>query len=195
MIPSREKCSPLPEFQPDLEPMRQLWAAVILRAIDDLRSSNRTHRDSAVWFLTSPESPCDGLMEAIGLDYDLMRENLQPYLDGRKRLPAYKLHEATRRPEKRRMVLPLDIRTVQRAQRIVGKVCAERGVPADLLRSDRRPSVSSVRKEIVRRVFVQRPMRPAKGMRGITHGELARMIGLRGGTVGWFVNILRGEGV
>jgi hypothetical protein len=38
-------------------------------------------------------------------------------------------------------------------------------------------------------------MRPAKGMRGITHGELARMIGLRGGTVGWFVNILRGEGV
>jgi hypothetical protein len=195
MIPSREKCSPLPEFQPDLEPMRQLWAAVILRAIDDLRSANHVHRRSAIWFLTSPESPCDGLMEAIGLDYDLMRENLQPYLDGRKRLPAYKLHEATRRPEKRRMVLPLDIRTVQRAQRIVGKVCAERGVPADLLRSDRRPSVSSVRKEIVRRVFVQRPMRPAKGMRGITHGELARMIGLRGGTVGWFVNILRGEGV
>lgn len=195
MIPSREKCSPLPEFQPDLEPMRQLLAAVILRAIDDLRSANHVHRRSAIWFLTSPESPCDGLMEAIGLDYDLMRENLQPYLDGRKRLPAYKLHEATRRPEKRRMVLPLDIRTVQRAQRIVGKVCAERGVPADLLRSDRRPSVSSVRKEIVRRVFVQRPMRPAKGMRGITHGELARMIGLRGGTVGWFVNILRGEEV
>ena len=57
------------------------------------------------------------------------------------------------------------------------------------------PSLSSVRKEIVRRVFLCRPLRPAKGMRCITHAELARMIGLRGGTVGWFVNILRGEEV
>jgi hypothetical protein len=192
---AREKCSPLPEYQPDLEPMRQLCAAVILRAIDDLRSSNRTHRDSAVWFLTSPESPCDGLMEQMGLDYDLMREHLQPYLDGEKRRPKYKIHEATRRPDQRRMALPLDIRTVHRAQRIVEQVCAERGVPAGMLRRDRTARFASVRKEIVRRVFLRRPMRPAKGMRGITHGELARMIGLRGGTVGWFVNILRGEAV
>jgi hypothetical protein len=93
------------------------------------------------------------------------------------------------------MALPLDIRTVRRAQRIVEQVCAERGVPAAMLRQDRTARFSSVRKEIVRRVFVQRPMRPANGMRGITHGELARMIGLRAGTVGWFVNILRGEAI
>ena len=192
---AREKCSPLPEYQTDLEPMRQLWASVILRAIDDLLSVNQGHRNSAVWFLTSPESPCDGLMEQMGMDYDLMREHLKPYLDGEKRLPKYKIHEATRRPETRRMGLPLDIRTVHRAQRIVDKVCAERGVPAGMLRRDRTARFSSVRKEIVRRVFLQRPMRPANGMRGITHAELARMIGLRGGTVGWFVNILRGEAV
>jgi hypothetical protein len=185
----------LDEYQEDLEPMRQLWSSVILRAIDDLRSTNRAHRDSAVWFLTSPESPCLGLIATLDIDPGVARERLGPYLGGAKRLPKWKLHEATRRPEPRRMALPLDIRTVRRAQRIVEQVCAERGVPAAMLRQDRTARFSSVRKEIVRRVFVQRPMRPANGMRGITHGELARMIGLRAGTVGWFVNILRGEAI
>jgi len=193
MSRSRERCSPLDEYQEDLEPMRQLWSAVILRAIDDLRSANRAHRLSAVWFLTAPDSPCAGLMEAMGMDYDLMRARLAPYLAGEKRLPKWKLHQATRRPQPRRMELPLDVRTLRRAKRIIDQVCGCHGVTGDLLRTGRQPRLSSVRKEIVRRVFLCRPMRPAEGMRAVTPAEVSRMIGLRAGTVRWYTRILRGE--
>ena len=190
---SRGKCNPLPDAPVDLDSMRQLWAAVVLRAIDDLSSGQRSHRDSARWFLTDPDSHYRAVMRAIGLDCADAPAKLRPYLEGRQRLPGYKMHEATRRPTPQRMSLPVDIRTVRRARRIVSRVCARHGLPEEILRTDRRPLMVQIRKEIAERVFLHHPMRPVAGMRAITHGELARMIGMHRNGVDCFVRILKKE--
>jgi hypothetical protein len=50
----------------DIEPERHLWAAVIDRAILDLKSSNRRHQVSAKWFFVG--RAFDLVADAAGLE-------------------------------------------------------------------------------------------------------------------------------
>jgi len=50
----------------DVNPERQLWAAVIERAILDLKSSHKHHRVSAEWFFTG--RAFDLVADAAGLE-------------------------------------------------------------------------------------------------------------------------------
>jgi len=60
---------------------RNLWAAVIMRAIDDIKSAHKSKKHKrfakdALWWINTPGSGFEGVCGAIGLRADIVRNRI-----------------------------------------------------------------------------------------------------------------------